>query len=611
VPNTTPLQDSNPLLFPLNLPSDAALYPAPPHFGDESDPTPKAKATTGNSNDESFSIIPLSPGPTPSGTASKVASVSGPFVSPRSVPRSFQPGPETPSQDSNPLLYPRGLSFYPQAPFADDGPDQDAFDQSQFNSARKIASEPPPSTRSLNQRESSSSSQRHSSTIRQADSTNEIDLSTHDPDEDPDLHAPIDLSQLNPDAVLNEGTKMIRQEKDEDKSNLGQSLPSEAIQRKESINKKASKKLPRKKSSPYPKKKRPKKKQSPEPLPEPQARKASSVSPSQVDESVTNISSISGTTTTSGGLPSETSSCTPVSHSSRFTAAGADPNNYFDLELKKENQVEPSVFTADEEEDHSEALRNDESSTSMADSAQDSDSEDEGAEGDCDSEEVEEDYDSDESDSYEEEEYEMEVVEEESEYEEMEDDDDSNDDSSGIEPLADQEEQYEPLNDVDDENDDEFEELNDLAQRKEYTQSVQHLDSKVQKLPSLVSMASMNSSSTNSSSTSSATLLRVKMCPMEITFVSNGEENSYRGFYSGPINGRGEMHGNGVFWFDTGDLYLGQFYSGNLHGCGVLSLTVEEEIDEETGNVLAWSNETLKGYFKWNEYIGTEPIDVK
>jgi len=71
------------------------------------------------------------------------------------------------------------------------------------------------------------------------------------------------------------------------------------------------------------------------------------------------------------------------------------------------------------------------------------------------------------------------------------------------------------------------------------------------------------------------------------------------------------MHGNGVFWFDTGDLYLGQFYSGNLHGCGVLSLTVEEEIDEETGNVLAWSNETLKGYFKWNEYIGTEPIDVK
>jgi hypothetical protein len=67
------------------------------------------------------------------------------------------------------------------------------------------------------------------------------------------------------------------------------------------------------------------------------------------------------------------------------------------------------------------------------------------------------------------------------------------------------------------------------------------------------------------------------------------------------------MHGNGVFWFNTGDLYLGEFRSGNLHGCGMLSINVEDEIDLETHEVVSWSREVLKGYFRWNEYVGTTP----
>jgi hypothetical protein len=73
-------------------------------------------------------------------------------------------------------------------------------------------------------------------------------------------------------------------------------------------------------------------------------------------------------------------------------------------------------------------------------------------------------------------------------------------------------------------------------------------------------------------------------------------------------NARGEMHGNGVFWFNTGDLYLGEFNSGNLHGCGMLSIWVQDddEMDVET-NEVSWSKEVLKGYFRYNEYIGSDP----
>jgi hypothetical protein len=68
------------------------------------------------------------------------------------------------------------------------------------------------------------------------------------------------------------------------------------------------------------------------------------------------------------------------------------------------------------------------------------------------------------------------------------------------------------------------------------------------------------------------------------------------------------MHGNGVFWFNTGDLYLGEFCCNSLHGCGMLSIMIEDEIDEKTNEVLNWNKEILKGYFHWNEYVGVKPV---
>jgi hypothetical protein len=73
-------------------------------------------------------------------------------------------------------------------------------------------------------------------------------------------------------------------------------------------------------------------------------------------------------------------------------------------------------------------------------------------------------------------------------------------------------------------------------------------------------------------------------------------------------NVRGEMNGNGVFWFNTGDLYLGEFCCNSLHGCGMLSIMVEDEIDSQTNEVLTWKKEILAGYFCWNEYVGTQPV---
>ena len=121
----TPLQDSNPLLFPKNL-------------------SYRADTSQNHESEQSLSFAPTNK-KSPVGERSKQTnwhdSSAGPFVSPRSIPRSFHPAPETPQQDSNPLLYPKGLSFYPLiAPLANDDDDQDTAAPV---SARKIASEPP------------------------------------------------------------------------------------------------------------------------------------------------------------------------------------------------------------------------------------------------------------------------------------------------------------------------------------------------------------------------------------------------------------------------------------------------------------------------------------
>jgi hypothetical protein len=57
------------------------------------------------------------------------------------------------------------------------------------------------------------------------------------------------------------------------------------------------------------------------------------------------------------------------------------------------------------------------------------------------------------------------------------------------------------------------------------------------------------------------------------------------------------MHGNGVFWFNTGDVYLGQFSEGYLHGVGCMTIHMDDG-----------SKQVLRGFFRKNEYVGTENI---
>ena len=125
---------------------------------------------------------------------------------------------------------------------------------------------------------------------------------------------------------------------------------------------------------------------------------------------------------------------------------------------------------------------------------------------------------------------------------------------------------------------------------------------------------------------------RAKNYPLEVEFVSSSiladhehggllapTINRYSGTYSGSLNKEWQPHGAGIFRFDaTGDLYVGEFDCGNLHGCGVLKIHVGgcvpfQELDSKTGEVvLKWTEPKchfLKGYFFLNEYIGSDPDD--
>lgn len=92
--------------------------------------------------------------------------------------------------------------------------------------------------------------------------------------------------------------------------------------------------------------------------------------------------------------------------------------------------------------------------------------------------------------------------------------------------------------------------------------------------------------------------VRVKLLPREIIFLDENEQRMHAGLYSGPINRAGQMHGNGVFWFDAGDVYLGQFHEDTLHGLGIMAV-------QTTGG----SKQILKGRFRFNEYCGLEDTD--
>jgi acetone carboxylase gamma subunit len=93
--------------------------------------------------------------------------------------------------------------------------------------------------------------------------------------------------------------------------------------------------------------------------------------------------------------------------------------------------------------------------------------------------------------------------------------------------------------------------------------------------------------------------IRVKLSLMEISYITEGQEHMHSGLYSGPVNRRGLMDGNGVFWFTTGDLYLGQFCEGRLHGIGAMSITSEDG-----------TKQIVKGYFRYNEFVGEEEDDT-
>jgi hypothetical protein len=544
-----PSHDSNPLLFPLNLSSSIGTSPIPPGKA-------KADAANNHDSDQSLSLVPVDDHQSPVSATTRTTVEAetqqskqtnwhdwsaGPFVSPRSIPRSFYPAPETPQHGSNPLLYPQGLSFYPLVnPLIDTDHDHEegggGSTSSDPSSARKIASEPPQRENFYNDDEPTlPSSSRHLSSpvrhLREQMSTQlEINLSQRSVNDDPDLHAPIDLSRFRPDGILDHDARS--------KEATLASTPSSSTAVVGNITKPTRNLSLVQSCDVYPKRKL-SKRDPPKPFLPPPPRRTTSYPPSRMYDSVTNNSSntdSSTTTTTSGGLPSESSLLTsPKSHSSRFTASGADPDNCFDLVVDRAHQIEPSVFTEEDDEDDEEEDDDDDEPSNGPRTTNE-----EGSDGTDDSE-----SDASRSDSEYYEEYDMSVVDEdyepydsEAESEEGEPDTVESDTDAGdseVAPLAQQDEQYAPLNDIDedDENGD-----TSMAPRHGLRWTSPSLSAESQprgEFPSLVSMTSSHSGSTNTSVGSSVTLLRVKMCPMEICYTLDGEENAYTGFYSGPM----------------------------------------------------------------------------
>jgi len=87
---------------------------------------------------------------------------------------------------------------------------------------------------------------------------------------------------------------------------------------------------------------------------------------------------------------------------------------------------------------------------------------------------------------------------------------------------------------------------------------------------------------------------RTRLHPREIICITEDEEERvHTGLYTGTINRFQHMHGNGTFWFDSGDVYLGQFEDDMLHGVGIMSIQMDDG-----------SKQVLKGRFRCNEYVG-------
>jgi hypothetical protein len=82
--------------------------------------------------------------------------------------------------------------------------------------------------------------------------------------------------------------------------------------------------------------------------------------------------------------------------------------------------------------------------------------------------------------------------------------------------------------------------------------------------------------------------------PMSISYVMDGQEYKHTGRFSGPLSAAGEMMGNGVFWFESGGMYMGEFREGQLHGVGCLCIEVDG------------AKSLFRGNFLYNEFVGQD-----
>jgi hypothetical protein len=89
--------------------------------------------------------------------------------------------------------------------------------------------------------------------------------------------------------------------------------------------------------------------------------------------------------------------------------------------------------------------------------------------------------------------------------------------------------------------------------------------------------------------------VHIKLTPRQITNATEKEVLVHTGVYSGTLNKFQQMDGNGVFWFDSGDIYIGQFKCDMLHGVGIMAVEIEDG-----------SKQILKGRFRRNEYVGID-----
>lgn len=529
----------------------------------------------------------------------KVGSVLGPFGTPNSVPRQFRPAPGTPLKDSNPLLYPQGLSFKPPQSLVQLNPDTTTDNGT---NGHRTSAKPEgfistiPRNENLETQEIDLST--HDLPLRnpnidsidmttndvlpaQNPQNQEIDLSTHDPE----LHD-IDLSQHSPSNIL------AHDNEPDSNHDIATTCPDGGIEQLRIVSTigpapRKGKRMSAKKHSKHPSKSPPKAGH-----PKKLATQACSnnnrlLSQAPPWESTAAQSEGSGSTTTtsSGGVLSSQPSPSNPSVSRLAVNHADDDGNYFDLVIDdgsdavdlSEIGMESTVYT-EEYESESESYDEEESGNDVNDESQG------GLE---------------------------EIIEEE----------EISFHSSSSSSLSDQEE-YVELNDVKEE----YKVINDAdeapgsvprrvmshptptaSQTERRWQLPASRNGKLTPTSATPSLKSLISISSTTSTVVTAAIRRIKMAPMEVVYVCDGEEVVFSGFYSGPIDGEGKMNGSGVFWFNTGDLYLGQFNNGNLHGCGALSIMVEEEWDETTGEVLEWSREILKGYFRWNQYVGSDP----